>query len=71
MPLMLALCLLIAVMTPVCCAAAGATPDQLTPELDKNFNVDLATTLIIIFCSAFIVFLLVILFILAKRNLRK
>ena len=53
---------------PAVCAASGdeAIP---VPELDKGFNVDLATALIIIFCSVVAVALLVICIILAKRNM--
>ena len=67
----LALCLLAVCAFSVCCCAAG-DPEAATeavPVLDKDFDVDLATTLIVIICSAVSVMILVTAFVLAKRNL--
>ena len=65
-------CVLAMCAVPVCCAVASAdqsTAVMLSPDLDKNFDVNLATTLIITFCSILGAVVLVIAVILAKRNI--
>ena len=68
--LSLALGLLALSVFSVCCAAAadsGAT--EAVPVLDKNFDVDLATTLIVIICAVLSVALVIIAIVLGKRNI--
>lgn len=62
---LLALCIF-----SVCCAAAGAPdPTQAVPTLDKNFDVNLATTLIVIISTLLVAAILVCFIVLAKRNM--
>ena len=53
------------------CAAAGsaeATPDPVS-QFDPNFDIDLATTLIVVICSVLTAVILVLAIVLAKRNI--
>ena len=67
----LAIVLLMTAMfvVPLCCAAASDADAQPVPELDKDFNVDMATTLIIIICSVIVLLILTVCIVLAKRNI--
>lgn len=69
--MLLAISLLIICAAPAVCAADGAEPTEShpVPTLDKNFDTDLATTLIIIFCSALALAILVSAAFLAKKNM--
>lgn len=65
---MMVLLVLAMAALPLCCSAANASA-LAVPELDRNFDVDLATTLIIIICSVVTAAILVICIVLAKRNI--
>ena len=70
--LTLVLCVLLLCAAPLCCAAAADAQDETepVPVLDKDFNLDLATTLIVVICSVFSAVILVGVVILGKRNIR-
>lgn len=67
--LSLALGLLALSVFSVCCAAADSGATEAVPVLDKNFDVDLATTLIAIICAVLSVALVIIAIVLGKRNI--
>lgn len=66
--LALALIVMIMCTIPAVCAASADEATHPAPELDSNFNVDLATALIIIFCSVIGAAILVFSVVMSKRN---